>query len=72
MSFDSGINMQVCSYLAMNGMQFPLPKNKKKLKNVVLSQKRHAKAGNWKRGIGCTWNRVRVDTNVFDKQKSKP
>ena len=69
MSFDSGINMQVCSYLAMN---FPCQKIRKKLKNVVLSQKRHAKAGNWKRGIGCTWNRVRVDTNVFDKQKSKP
>ena len=44
MSFDSGINMQVCSYLAMHGMQFPLPKNKKKVTKYDIDSEKAYKS----------------------------
>ena len=44
MSFDSRINMQVCSYLAMNGMQFPSPKNKKQIKKCDIESEKACKS----------------------------
>ena len=54
MSFNMGIDMWICSCLVM-GCNFPCQKVTKKLQDLIKSQKRHTKAANWKRGIGCTW-----------------
>ena len=50
MPFDSGINMQVCSYLAMHGMQFPLPKNKKKITKYDIDSEKACKSWQLKEG----------------------